>query len=197
MQTSHKPAAKPDTPTPGLSPTRLVQSIFSQQIRVRRSDNGFKLVLEGPQGAAEVVEATKAQEALQAKLMCERLGALLDSVADSRRVLRHLAGVEHGLKHKEAGALFLFDVPPERLKVALRQLDGLLGEPVPPELGALRLRLSDAIEVQEALERQTELRQPISSFFVDHKIEVSEARASDFENARAAWEGTPPGASER
>lgn len=191
-----KPAAHPAPASPGPLPARLARAVFAQQLRLRRSDKGFKLVLEDPKAAAAGDDATpEAAAARQAQQMCERLAALLDAAPGIRRVLRHLAAVEHGLAHKDADGLFLFDVPVERLRVALRQLDGLLGATVPPELDALRVRLLDAIAVQEKLAREAAQRQPISSFFVDHKLQVRDASNTDFQNATAEWDGGPPGAS--
>ena len=82
--------------------------------------------------------------------MRSALTLLLDSVPGSRKVLRRLAAVEHGLGRKDAEGRFLFDAPSERLKIVLRQL--LLVAKPPPGLAALRSCLLDAIKTQERAE---------------------------------------------
>ena len=120
------------------------------------------------------------------------LTALLDSVRGSRRVLRHLAAVEHGLTHKDAEGRFLFSTPAEHLQVALRQLDGLLGTTPPPALATLRVNLAGAIKARDRAELQSALHQPRGSFFDNPKPEVTEACAEDFDRAWAEWEATEP-----
>ena len=93
------------------------------------------------------------------------LSALLDSVPGSRAVLRHLAAVEQ------------------------RQLEGLIDKAPPPGLGALRLRLADSIRDREHAEELAAWRQPVSSFFVDHKLQVSEGGLTDFDRLSAEWSG--------
>jgi len=120
------------------------------------------------------------------------LTALLDSVAGSRKVLRHLAAVEHDLGHKDGQGRFLFNAPAERLTIVLRQLDDLLGAKPSPGLAALRVCLTDAIKTKQPDELQTSLPEPVSSFFGDHKPEVSEGCASDFDRIQAEWNPTQP-----
>ena len=69
------------------------------------------------------------------------------------------------------------------LQRILEQLDGVASAPLESGLAALRGWLVDTIAARERLQRQNELLQPRSSFFVDHKIEVREASVSDFDRA--------------
>jgi hypothetical protein len=117
---------------------------------------------------------------------------LLDGVPGSRKVLRHLAAVEHDLDHKDSQGLFLSNAPAERLKIVLRQLDGLLGPTPPHGLAALRGCLTDAIRAKERAELQVSAKSPVSSFFGDHTPEVSEGCASDFDRIQAEWNPTQP-----
>ena len=124
--------------------------------------------------------------------MRSALTALLDGVPGSRKVLRHLAAVEHDLGHKDGAGRFLFNAPAERLTIVLRQLDDLLGAKPSPGLAALRVCLTDAIKTKQPDELQTSLPEPVSSFFGDHKPEVSEGCASDFDRIQAEWNPTQP-----
>jgi hypothetical protein len=109
------------------------------------------------------------------------LGVALDAAPSSRKVFRHLATVEHYLWRK--GTLFLHDLSLQALQRTLEQLDSVAKAPLAAGLAALRECLVDAIATRERLQRQAELLQPRSSFFVDHKLEVTEASLSDFDRA--------------
>ena len=154
------------------------------------------------------------------------LTVLLDSVPDSRKVLRHLAAVEHDLGVKDADGKFLRKAPAERLGVVLRQLDSLLGESPPHGLVALRACLEDAIAravntvvisapaasagspatvpafapstanvgkpvpITPAATKpvlRADLLSPASTFLEEDDVEISEVRASQFDQLHAAW----------
>lgn len=117
------------------------------------------------------------------------LSALLDGVPGSRAVLRHLAAVEHELGRKDREARFLTEAPLEQLLVVQRQLEGLIDKAPPPGLAALRLRLADSIRGREHAEELAARRQPVSSFFVDHKLQVTEGGLTDFDRLSAEWSG--------
>jgi hypothetical protein len=166
----------------GASPVGLVKAVFSRHVKLRHDGEGFKLVLEASDGARTPPAADKAaNDQAQATVMRHELRALLDGVPHSRKVLTHLAVIEHNLKRK--GTLFIYELPLHVLRQALRQLDGLIAPPVPEGLEGLRCRLRDAMGLRERLEREERLRQPVSSFLADHKLQVSEARPSDFDRA--------------
>jgi hypothetical protein len=189
---------KPVVARPGWSPVRLVQAIFSRQLRLKRGESGFRLVLENPASEyASSIGPTLSDDAMQALLMHSDLTALLDGAKGSRQVLRHLAAVEHDLEHKDPSGQFLFNTPAQRLKAALRQLDGLSSGSPPPGLAALRSIMRDAIKAQEGFEQQQKLRRPVSSFLDEHQVEVTQASALDFEQAHADWHAAPAPKPER
>ena len=124
------------------------------------------------------------------------LALLLDGIAGSRQLFRHLAALEHDLARKDGQGRFLFEAPSDRLRIVLRQLDALIGPEARPGVALSELRncLLDAIRTREQDERREAQRQPISSFFVDHKLQVSEVRPSEFDAAQAVWSSaaSPP-----
>lgn len=120
------------------------------------------------------------------------LTALLDGVPDSRKRLRHLAGVEHGLKHKDPTGMFLFHADVAGLRVALRQLDGLSPDSPTRGLSALRLRLIAAIEAHDKREKTREMLAPRSDLMQTGKMEIGEGRASDFARLSEQWRGAQP-----
>jgi hypothetical protein len=123
-------------------------------------------------------------DAIGAISMRAALTALLDSAQGSRKVLRHLAAVEHGLKNKDEDGAFLSEATPDQLLTMLKQLDGLMPDRPIAGLVALRLRLSTAKNAQQRAEDIQSKGQPVSSFFVDHKLEVNELDLADFERLR-------------
>ena len=121
------------------------------------------------------------------------LTLLLNGAKGSREAFRHLAAVENDLGRKDGQGRFLFEVPADQLKVVLRQLDGLIGgRNTTAALAELRGCLVDAIKSREKHDLREELRQPISSFFVDDKLQVSEVALSEFDALHAAWTGSAP-----
>jgi hypothetical protein len=175
------------------APVGLVKAVFTHHLKLRREGRGLKLALEadGRRDAAGPADSSR-QGDVVAIGMRDELRALLDGVPQSRSVLTHLAVIEHHLRRKDA--LFLFDLPLHVARQAVRQLDGLVVPPVGEGLGALRKRLIDAIESRERLERDEQLRQPRSSFLVDHKLEVREVSATAFDRAALGFPPTvPPG----
>lgn len=122
------------------------------------------------------------------------LTALLDGVPDSRKLLRHLAGVEHGLKHKDPTGMFLFQADVALLRIALRQLDGLLPDAPTRGLTALRSRIASAIDAQDKREKTREMLAPRSDLLQTGKMEIGEGRASDFDRLSEQWRGQQPSA---
>ena len=101
---------------------RVWQLLFVRQLRFKRVRGKLAVALEdkpGPAGAAPQADAQPAD------ISRGELSALLSAAPGSCRSLRTLAAVEHGLAHKDPAGLFLFEVELPRLRVALRQLDGL------------------------------------------------------------------------
>ncbi len=202
-----------ETPqTAASAPVRLVQALFSKQLRFKREDGGHKVMLEGTGKVAQGDTAAHASVDLHAAasmnpksaapaaaMAC--LAELLDSAPGSRKTFRHLAAVESALKRINPDGLFLFDMSAANLKQALRQLDGLWTEPAPPGLESLRAKMRDALAAQER--RQVEQPQARgsfnvpSSFLVDEKMQVSEGSASDFQRLSDSYAESKPTPTER
>jgi hypothetical protein len=124
--------------------------------------------------------------------MRAELKALLNATPDSRSRLRFLAAIENGLKHKDPTGLFLYEVEAERLRTALRQLDGLAPAKPAQALAALRARLVDAIGSRERKQKRLELIAPRSDLMRDNRVEVAEGRASDFARIHEQWKAESP-----
>ncbi len=157
-----------------------VRALFVREVRVRRVDGKLAVGLHD-----------KAEPRAEASPMRAELKALLNAAPDSRSRLRFLAAVEHGLKHKDPTGLFLYEVEPERLRAALRQFDAVVPAQPSPTLVALRARLVDAIGSREKKRKRLELLAPRSDLMHDQRVEITEARASDFARIQAQWKVDP------
>lgn len=159
-----------------------LKAVFTRPLQGRRDDGSPSVAPETkPERSAHEDKLTAPHSDQRALLMHAALRKALDGAPNSRKVLRHLATVEHHLWRK--GSLFLHDLSLPALQRILEQLDGVASAPLESGLAALRGWLVDTIAARERLQRQNELLQPRSSFFVDHKIEVREASVSDFDRA--------------
>jgi hypothetical protein len=160
----------------------MLKAVFTRPRQGAREDNGPSVTSEAPAGGTSQAEEAAAphndERALQ---MHAALRTALDAAPNSRKVFRHLATVEHYLWRK--GTLFLHDLSLPALQRIVEQLDGVANPPLAPGLDALREWLVDTIAARDRLERNNELLQPRSSFFVDHRMEVREASLSDFDRA--------------
>jgi hypothetical protein len=163
-----------------------VRALFARDVRVRRVEGKRAVGLDnkpGPQadGAGAAASPMRAE-----------LKALLNATPDSRSRLRFLAAIENGLKHKDPTGLFLYEVEAERLRTALRQLDGLAPAKPAQALAALRARLVDAIGSRERKQKRLELIAPRSDLMRDNRVEVAEGRASDFARIHEQWKAESP-----
>jgi hypothetical protein len=166
----------------------VVQTLFVRQLRLRRVDGKLAVALEDNKPAGAEADASTAATARPADLTRGELTALLDAAPGSRSLLRTLAAVEHGLKHKDPTGLFLYEVDATRLRAALRQLDGLAPQQPSAGLLTLRGRIVDAIGVHEQQEKRLEMLMPRSDLMQGNRMEVGEARASDFDRANEQWQ---------
>ncbi len=180
--------APSDSPPPRRSPIGILKAFFTHHVGLRREGSKLNLVMKadvGPSDKPAAKPAAKSTQPADAKTaqMHADLGALLDAAPNSRTVLKPLASIERKLLRH--GALIIPDLPATILQPALRQLDGLAVPPIARGVAELRSLLAEAIALHERLERQEAMNQPISSFHVDHKMEVKDASASDFDRAAA------------
>lgn len=205
VSTALQMAKPPNAPAPAAAPAwrrgmhalrRLLQALFVRQLRVRRVAGKLALTLEDQANPVARAHAGVAAEATAKDQhpMRSELAALLDGAAGSRKMLRVLAAVEHGLKHKDPTGLFLFEVEPARLRAALRQLDGLMPREPTAALAALRARMADALATREQREKRLEMLMPRSDLMGSGRLEVAEARPSDFDRASAQWTAKDPAA---
>jgi hypothetical protein len=161
-----------------------VRALFTREVRERRVDG--KLAV-GP-------DQREQPAATGAEPMRTELKALFDAAPQNRLLLRVLGAVEHGLKHKDPTGLFLFEVEPERLRVILRQFDGLAPATLTPGLAALRARIVDALTSRERKQKRTEMIAPRSYLMRNNRVavaEVAEGGATDFDRLHAQWKGGP------
>lgn len=124
---------------------------------------------------------TAASDDIIAAAMARELGALLDTVPGSRRVLQHLAVLERALA--EVGLEAIEKISPPVLEKAAAQLSGL---PMPRQATALAQLLMAVrliIEDRAQRERESQARPFLSSFLIDSKVSVGEASHSDFMRA--------------
>ena len=167
----------------------VLRTLFVRQLRVKRVGGKLAVALEDEAHAdAHAANAdTRPQDLTQGELK-----ALLDGAPKSRSSLRYLAAVENGLNRKDPTGLFLYEVEPARLQAALRQLDGLTPQRPTAGLAALRARIVDAIGTQEQQQQRLEMLMPRSDLMQGNKVEVAEARASDFDRASEQWRAKDP-----
>jgi hypothetical protein len=173
----------PPKPTPAAAPERLsalglVKAVFTHHVRLRREARGLSFVLEAETPAAHARPDAPLHRDQRALAMHAALAAALDAAPRSRKVFRHLATIEHHLWHR--GALFIHDLPLSTLQRLREQLESVARGAHIAALAPLRECIADAVKAQQRRQLEQEMRLPPSSFFVDHKLEVSEATPSDF-----------------
>ena len=196
--TSLPPAPPSEPPNPGSaalrSMIRTTRGSFGKPLRIERSQGKLSVMLEGdatsPHGKAEVDAAATSPET-QALLMRLDLQAHLDRCANSRKALPHLAAVEHGLERR--GMRVFDELPLPLLRRAAGQLQGLAQEPVLEGLALLQARLDVAIVGREESVPVQCKPNALSSFFVEHKLQVTEASMSAFMRIAGYPETEPAG----
>lgn len=163
---------------------RAARGNVGNPLRIERQQGKLNIVLGGeanPAAGKPAVDGAVTSPDTQALLMHLDLQTLLDRCSNSRSALPHLAAVEHGLGRR---GLRIFDeMPLALLRRASGQLDGLAQEPVPEGFALLQARLDVAIVGREESVAVQCKPNALSSFFVDHKMQVSEASISAFMRA--------------
>lgn len=127
---------------------------------------------------------TETSEATIAAAMAGELGALLDTVPGSRRVLQHLAVLERALA--EVGLEAIDKLSPPVLEKAAAQLSGL---PMPRQATALaQLLMAVRLTIEDRAQhaRESRGRAFLSSFLTESKVSVGEASHTDFMRAMDA-----------
>jgi hypothetical protein len=145
----------------------LLRAVLLQPLGRRRR----RLAVEDSQASAPPQRRRPGSER-SVVTMQRALTELLDSRSSSRSALRHLAALEQQLK---AGGDQRFDrLSAASLQTMLRQLDNLIEPPPPVGAQVLMTSLLEALERKRPPPPRTGPPDQISSFFVDHKLEVRE-----------------------
>lgn len=169
-----------------LSPRHLFRALFVDQLRLRREGSSLKLELGGPDAPVPPPAADTPVHEMRLALT-----DLLDTRPGSRAVLRHLAALEHHLRVQPRP--FIDDLSVASLQHMLRQLHGLVTPPASRGAALLLTELHDAAERKRlAVEQTLPGVQAISSFFVDHKIEVKELDTAALDELHPATAGDEP-----
>ena len=179
------PAESKPQPDPGSAELRALirnaRGTFGKPLRVERSQGRLSVMLESesasPSGAAARATAATSAEA-QTRLMRQDLKVELDRFGSSRKGLPYLALLEQGLERR--GMRAFDEIPLPALRKAGAQLQVLAQEPVLEGLALLQARLDVAIVGREETLPVVCKPNALSSFFVEHKMQVTEASMSDF-----------------
>ena len=183
------PPSQEDRNEPGTTVLESVWgslSILTKPLKLERSDDGkVRVVVDDPAATRRKAQVIAAAEQSLSRMQSE-LTELLDRSKGSRKVMPHLASLEHGLKSRGLDA---FDTVPESvLARASQQLEEVLTEPVSAGLADLRSRIVVAQTKLEKSEAAAKNAGP-SSFLTDSRLTVSEGSVSDFMRAVAESEG--------
>lgn len=139
---------------------RAASAFFKHDVALRRSERGVQLVLEerssstGRSGKPSRDEVARRKEDQELVLMRRQLADLLASVPDRRKVMRHLAFVEHALAKK--GTRALRKLPLDVLQNALAQLEGAVTNWSPEGLANLRSKMAVALIERERMDPDAE-----------------------------------------
>ena len=170
------PEGRAAGPPPALSLRNVFRAIFVDQLSLRREGASLTIAL-APAEAPTVPVAPRIRIADTPTLRMQRaLSDLLDTRADCRSVMKHLAALEHHLKVQTGP--FMSELSISSLEIMIRQLHGLIAPPPSRGVALLLAELLDAVEQKSRLEQAQAGSQAISSFFVDHKLEVKELSPS-------------------
>jgi len=183
--TETSPVEPNEPPDPGSEALRtLIRSArgaFGKPLRVERNQGRLSVMLEGEaigaDGASALAPAATSANA-QTRLMRQDLKDHLDRYGNSRKGLPYLGLLEQGLERR--GMRAFDEIPLPALRKASGQLQVLAQEPVLEGLALLQARLDVAIVGREEALPVVCKPNPLSSFFVEHKMEVRELSMTDF-----------------
>ena len=141
-----------------------------------------------PSAGSQVARLTADELALVRK----DLRKVLDQHAESRRVMRYLRALEHGL-HKK-GRHALEELPVELLRRALGQLDLLVTDRSLPGLATLRSKAAISIADRERLASDRDRNRRMAEH---DEVEVEDASHTTFLEVNEEWERSFTGQSGR
>lgn len=170
------------------NPLQWMKGLLSQRLRLERRGVQVHVMLDPakPLAGPSVFADSQSGEAL--RLAHTELRELLGRHAGTRKVMPHLSHLEQALA--KSGSRAIGKLPLPVLHRALTQLENLTQGQASEGLAALRLRMVAAIE--KRLEKPAHRPAADSDFRAEHKLEVSEASHSLFDEMERSWAGTVP-----
>ena len=198
---SKPPGKTRELPDPGSAALRTLirqaRGAFDKPLRIERTQGKLRVMLDdgatGTNGKTAADSTATAPEA-QVWLMHLDLQAHLDRCSNSRAALPHLAALEQGLQRR--GMRVFEELPLPLLRRAAGQLEGLAQDPVLEGFTLLQAHLDVAIVGREESIPVQCKPNALSSFFVDHKLQVTEASMSAFMRVAGYPETEPADLSE-
>ena len=170
---------------------KSVQRLLKSPVKLGQGGN---LML----GVPKDLELTRAQEEARhhRRLMTRDLDALLSQHPSSRRLVRHLAVVEHTLRTK---GLKGFDALPARvIAKALTDLDSLVRDWSPAGLAELRSRMAVIVKARppsdEPVSTMMDLMSDTAEIAEVSHADISEVDHAEFEEMERSWVGVMPDA---
>jgi hypothetical protein len=173
---------------PPLRPLVWIKRFFARDLKLKRSGGHFHVGWEETmcRDVAAPAGAAPGGPAIDPASMHAQLRSLMGRHPDTRQLMRHLAFIERALQL--TGPAALVDLPQEVLRKGLLQLESLVQDWSSAGLTELRVRLGDAIEVQQG-EAQSfaPTNSKLSDFQVSQRLQVSDATPSAFEELERIW----------
>jgi hypothetical protein len=171
-----------------------VRNLFKRKLRLERRGAQIHVLFEpAPPAPPPKPEAPEPPVSRRRSETLRRsqaeLVVLLDRHADTRHVVPHLSHVERLLA--SSGMRALGQLPLPVLHKSLTQLESLIHDEPGDGLVELRRRLASVIALRMGATPVTV--KPISDFHDEHRLEVSEASHSQFDELERSWTGTLPG----
>ena len=170
------------------NPLQWVKGLLSQRLRLERRGVQVHVMLDPAKPAAVPSVFADSQSGEALRLAHTELRELLGRHAGTRKVMPHLSHLEQALARTGSRAIGKLPLPV--LHRALNQLENLTQDQASEGLAALRQRMLAAIE--KRMEKPAPRPAADSDFRAEHKLEVSEASHSLFDEMERSWAGTVP-----